>query len=134
MFDIYTLEPYGSKLIVGVDVNPGKLVTKLNIQNKGMNLDVPKDPVAAITYERLFSPTKSKTSHHFVVVVFDIAYASPSTIAHEAVHVVNYIFEHVGVHLDTNNDEAQAYLTGYVVELMHKTISKYGLNTNKKRK
>lgn len=38
-----------------------------------------------------------------------------SIIAHESVHIVNYIFINTGVKLDIYNDEAQAYLTGWVV-------------------
>lgn len=36
-------------------------------------------------------------------------------IAHEAVHIVNYIYRNCGIHLDVKNDEPQAYLTGWVV-------------------
>lgn len=47
---------------------------------------------------------------------------SPQTIAHEAVHIVNHIFADRYVNLDLYNDEPQAYLTGWVVEQIHKTI------------
>ena len=38
-----------------------------------------------------------------------------SIIAHETVHVVNAIFLNCNIQLDRNNDEPQAYLTGWVI-------------------
>ena len=43
-------------------------------------------------------------------------------IAHEVVHLVNHIFISKGIQLDTYNDETQAYLTGWIVEQIHKHI------------
>lgn len=45
-------------------------------------------------------------------------------IAHEAVHIVNYIFEFKSVQPDVLNDETQAYLTGWAFRKIHKTIRK----------
>lgn len=39
-----------------------------------------------------------------------------SLIAHEAVHLVNDIFKHKNIKLDHDNDEAQAYFTGWIFE------------------
>jgi hypothetical protein len=39
-----------------------------------------------------------------------------SVIAHETVHVVNAIFLSCNIQLDRNNDEPQAYLTGWVIQ------------------
>lgn len=46
-------------------------------------------------------------------VAFD-EYEDMSIMVHEAVHIVNFIFEECGVKLDTTNDEAQAYLTAWI--------------------
>jgi len=56
-----------------------------------------------------------------IIVVFnyDVTYG---IMVHEAVHIVNYIFSSVSMHLDTHNDETQAYLTEYVAELILKVI------------
>ncbi|KKL55267.1 hypothetical protein LCGC14_2257120 [marine sediment metagenome] len=43
-----------------------------------------------------------------------------ATIAHEAVHAVNFIFIMKGLIADRYNDEAQAYLTGWIVRECHK--------------
>lgn len=47
-----------------------------------------------------------------------------SLIAHESVHVVNFIYESIGAKLDVVNDEPQAYLTGWVFDKIYKTLNK----------
>ena len=51
-----------------------------------------------------------------------------STIAHEADHIVSFIFKRVGIKLDLDNDEPHAYLLGYIVEQIYKIY----INTLKK--
>ena len=46
------------------------------------------------------------------IVAFE--YSTGSIIAHEVVHLVNYIFQDRNVELDRFNDEPQAYLTGWL--------------------
>lgn len=50
---------------------------------------------------------------------------SAGVIAHESVHIVNYVFKRCHIALDIDNDEAQAYLTGWVVEQITKAVSAY---------
>lgn len=45
-----------------------------------------------------------------------------SIIAHEVVHLVNAIFLKCGVELDRQNDEPQAYLTGWIINEIDKHI------------
>ena len=47
---------------------------------------------------------------------------SNSLIAHESVHLVNHLFEDWGIKLDLDNDEPQAYLTGWFVEQIDKFL------------
>ncbi|WP_347216529.1 hypothetical protein [Chryseobacterium sp.] len=47
-----------------------------------------------------------------------------SVIAHEAVHIVNYVFKQAHISLDLDNDEPQAYLMGWVVDKIIKAIGK----------
>jgi hypothetical protein len=51
--------------------------------------------------------------------------ATPSIMAHEAVHAANMIFEHVGVKLNLKNDEPQAYLVGWVVKQLTIAVDRY---------
>jgi len=50
--------------------------------------------------------------------------ANHKTVAHEALHVVNLLFNNIGAKPDLNNDEPQAYLLGWVVEQIHNTLKK----------
>jgi hypothetical protein len=36
------------------------------------------------------------------------------TIGHEIIHIKNYIFNQIGARIDTENDEAEAYLVGWI--------------------
>lgn len=50
--------------------------------------------------------------------------AQPHIIAHEVVHLVNYIFKDMGIYLDLDNDEPQAYFTGWLTKRINETINK----------
>ena len=55
------------------------------------------------------------------IVAFE--YSEGSIIAHEVTHLVNYIFKDRGVELDLNNDEPQAYLTGWLFKEIDKFLN-----------
>ena len=61
------------------------------------------------------------------VVVFHKDSLSPGNIAHEALHLLHDIMEHVGMGPELNDDEAQAYLIGFIVDGIHQII--YGNET-----
>lgn len=44
------------------------------------------------------------------------------SIAHEAVHLVNYLFKQKGIELDLDNDENQAYWTGWFYNEIEKVL------------
>ena len=66
--------------------------------------------------------TESAKSPFHVWAVFTDQRFSANTAAHEAVHVVNYIFRSRGIQADLQNDEPQAYLTGWVHEKIYQSI------------
>ena len=45
-----------------------------------------------------------------------------SLIAHEIVHIINYLYLDIGIELDTHNDESQAYLTGWLFNEIEKFL------------
>ena len=55
---------------------------------------------------------KDESRHGHYIVAFESK--DRSLIAHEIVHIINYIYLDVGVELDRVNDENQAYLTGWL--------------------
>lgn len=124
MISTFELNPYGTKLIVVVDRHPGKASTKLNIERPGIDIDYPSEYVMAVTFERFYKGKGDRAMRQYIVVVVNRDYATPSTIAHEAVHVVNYIYAHVGMEPDADNDEHQAYMVGHVVEYIWETVKK----------
>lgn len=48
-------------------------------------------------------------------------------IGHEIAHAVNAIFERIGQRLDGDNDEAQAYLAGWVCDTVYSAIKSAGV-------
>lgn len=65
---------------------------------------------------------KDESKYRHYVVAFE--YYSGSIIAHEIVHIINYIFTDCGIHLDRDNDEHQAYLTGWLFEKIDEFLKK----------
>jgi hypothetical protein len=57
-----------------------------------------------------------------IVVAFHEKFFKQKHITHEAIHVVNFIFKFLGVKLDIDNDEFQAYLTEYYYEQIDKEL------------
>lgn len=68
---------------------------------------------------------KDETKERFYVVAFESR--DRGLIAHEIVHIINYIFLDCGIQLDRVNDESQAYLTGWLFDEIDKFINQYRL-------
>lgn len=60
--------------------------------------------------------------------VFHIAFQNheialdKSIVAHETIHLKNQIFEYMGILNDPTNDEPEAYLFGYLFDLINDTV------------
>lgn len=55
-----------------------------------------------------------RNESYFKEYVVAFEYCSGSIISHEIVHLKNYIFKDCGLLPDIDNDEAEAYLTGWL--------------------
>lgn len=53
-----------------------------------------------------------------------------STLAHEAVHVMSYLMEYVGLKYDPDNDEWYAYMIGYIVDEINNAYTAYKNSLN----
>lgn len=62
---------------------------------------------------------KSGRMQYVVCIDKDPSY---SLIAHECVHLTNHLFEDWGIKLDLDNDEPQAYLTGWFFNEIEKFL------------
>jgi len=60
-------------------------------------------------------------------VFFETKKVTPGIIAHEAKHNLNYIFNHIGQQLDLENDEAECYLLGWIVNRIHESCRKFNI-------
>jgi hypothetical protein len=58
-----------------------------------------------------------------LMVLFIQPDASPSIMAHQAVHIANHVFKQCGIMLDVDNDEPQAYLIGWIVKQISNFVS-----------
>lgn len=65
---------------------------------------------------------KDESKYRHYVVAFE--YSDGSIIAHEIVHIINYIYLDCGIELDRVNDENQAYLTGWLFDEIDKFLNK----------
>jgi|SRR6478736_86959 len=74
----------------------------------------PLDDYGAVTL-------KDETSYrHYVTAFTDKEHLS--NIAHEIVHVKNYIYSDCAMELDVINDEPEAYLTGWLFEQIYNLL------------
>lgn len=83
-----------------------------------------KEKVNYGNQEQLFETSTAISAHcdnlYYVFLLKE--FISPRVVAHEAKHVVNFIFKDTGVKLDLDNDESECYLLGWVVERIYKVI------------
>jgi len=62
--------------------------------------------------------------HHKEYIVAFTSENDFGLIAHEVVHLKNYIFLDIGQDLDLKNDEAEAYLTGFLFDKIYEFLNK----------
>lgn len=96
---------------ISIPIYFGKLVIiftdELERLNPLYNTNIKEDDYDAVVF---LDKPESNT------VIVAIKKKDWSVIAHETVHVVNAIFLSCNIQLDRNNDEPQAYLTGWVIQ------------------
>lgn len=51
-----------------------------------------------------------------------IDYESIGDLAHECVHACSFTFSNVGIEVSVDNDEVQAYLTGWIFDLCFRSL------------
>ena len=87
---------------------------KLNIDNEGHDLSM----------FGAFVTTSIDDNRETNFNVFFAPDVEHDSIAHEVVHLVNAIYISRRITLDPNNDEPQAYLTGWITGAIYRTIKK----------
>ncbi len=72
-----------------------------------------------------FSNIVDKKNWHYGIFIKPNRIDDHSLIAHEALHIVGYIFNSIKCKMDIDNDEPQCYLLGWVVDEVYKAIDKF---------
>lgn len=97
--------------------------------NKGLDLidyynDV-KENLFGFKEVRAFCAMTNKNGVDHFWIMFKSKDLDLNTISHEIVHAVNFIYLSRGIKLDLNNDEPQAYLTGWAMGITTKFLKSY---------
>jgi len=104
------------KKTVRIPIYFGKLVIIVTDDfkdvNKAYKRDIDENGYSAVVFEE-------KEQDEYVVALKKVEW---SVIAHEVVHLVNYIYLRCGIELDRENDEPQAYLTGWIINEIDKFL------------
>lgn len=100
------ISPYHVELMVAISKDPETDISKINVTNPGLNAQWPKGCAAC---------THAEVWNGIIFVFFDKAQFSVEIVAHEVIHIVNILYDFLGIIHDTKNDEHQAYLSGWLV-------------------
>ena len=111
------VNPYAVDLWVLVTGNPHKDVPQTNVSNPGINISW-SDGMAAWTNDHFYNG-------YVIAVVFDAKCFDIATAAHQAIHIKNMIYTHYCIKHDLNNDEPEAYLTGWLVGKIEETYKQF---------
>ena len=110
---------------VKVPLYNGNLLVILTNSTKKLEsiLNHGKEELFAHSYFHGYRKRQSFT----VVLNFDNKHSklTHGVISHEALHISNFIFSERGIIPDFDNDEAQAYLLGWVVDEIYKFMKKH---------
>lgn len=106
---------YFGKLIIVFSKDFDKAVTKLKLDTKGQsNLN-------GFSSFVMTKPNKKGITRYYMILAPKV---DNSAIAHEALHVTNWILNDRHIMADFVNDEPQAYLLGWVVAQVDKAKRK----------
>jgi hypothetical protein len=64
-----------------------------------------------------------RVPNKFTEYIMAFEYSEGTIIAHEIVHLKNYIYQDRGIELDKFNDEPEAYLTGWLFKQVQKILN-----------
>jgi hypothetical protein len=122
-----TVPIYGNHLHIVIIENWDEDIIKVN--KKFYNNFTKNDEVLGLSQQRGQSTLIIiNVERHKKIYSGNIEIEIIATIAHEAVHACNTIFESKGIRLDVNNDEPQAYFVDYLVKEIYKCYLKHKKN------
>lgn len=110
---------------INLPLYPGVFVIILSDETEKVNKLFPKFKSDILYAHTMYTEWKGKKG--FIVLLNmwnEEEIVTPGTIAHEALHATNFICDSVGILEDYNNDEAQAYLLGWLVDKIDEFIKR----------
>ncbi len=117
IFKEIEVNPYSVTLWVLITNNPHFETAKLNQRYKDLGLKW-LDDAAAWTEDKFYQD-------NFLTVIFSPENFDVGTIAHEVVHIKNLVYKHAGIKHDGENDEPEAYLSGWLADEINKAYLEY---------
>ena len=84
-----------------------------------MGIDFDANGYSAVTVKEMTNTGERK---YFIFLTPD---CDEGDIAHECKHVLNMIFKFIGLRLDTENDEAECYFLGWLVNKVMSVYKQY---------
>jgi len=128
------IEIYNRNVFYGSDIKEILKLAKTYLKGENADYSLITELGPALGF---VAPTPDKDDDERVYAY--VMYVGPGeglgAICHEATHLTNFIFDYIGQDLDLCNDEAQAYLAGYITDQFCENIRSIKTKTGKlKRK
>lgn len=118
LFKTIQVSPYEVHIWLLITNDPTLECTRLNLKYKGLNAEWDWT-AAAMTQLEFYND-------NFLLVVIDANHPlCLNTICHEVVHIKNRINDHAGIEHDPDNDEPEAYLSGWIAEQIENAWKEY---------
>ena len=118
---VYEFLPiYDRHVFYGNDLEEIKAEILLHFKESEVDLSLIDHPYAHGLTAPVPAADDDEKIQAFVMYILDSS--DIGTVTHEAVHLTNQIFYYLGQELDPLNDEAQAYLTGYLAKVFMEKI------------
>lgn len=123
---------YSEKYVHNIPIYKGKLILLLTDDKKYINKYLSwgdKNIYATTCFDNY-----NNDEGYYVILNLNNKYSklSQGVIAHEALHVVSFLFLQRGIEYDKINDEPTSYLLQWIVDTINRDIAKYNTKYNTK--
>lgn len=118
LFKSIEVNPYEVVVWLLITNNPSLECTRLNLKYKNLNAEW-VNSAAAVTHLDFYD------DNYLLVVIDGNTPLCFNTICHEVVHIKNRINDHAGIDHDPDNDEPEAYLSGWLAEQIELAWKEY---------
>ena len=111
---------------IGIPIYKGLFVLILNPSHEEVQEVIPEFSDNDVVFAHSWRYRWGKDGKEGFIMILStqcpLAKLDHGTIAHEAIHIKNMVFELRGIHLDPDNDEAEAYFVGWLITEIYKVL------------